>query len=97
MTIRWSDCPWCRSGTTTRKEEIHGKRSMAVTVSKQSNDLLINEQLVWKFGDQKPNSELNHNMMNHEFQHCLESKLIEVMGMKIHLIHVGPIVNLLQT
>jgi hypothetical protein len=70
---------------------------LVVIVSAQSSDLLISEQLVWKFDDQRPNSELNRNMMNHEFQYRLESKLIDVMEMKIHLIHVGPIVNLLQT
>jgi hypothetical protein len=36
------------------------------------------------------------NMMNKEFQHCVESKLIEVMKMKMPMIQFVSIVNLIQ-
>jgi hypothetical protein len=36
------------------------------------------------------------NMMNQEFQHCSESRLIEVMILKTHGIQFGLIVNLTQ-
>jgi hypothetical protein len=36
------------------------------------------------------------NNMNKEFQHWMESKLIEVMNMKMHLIQFVSIVNLIQ-
>jgi ATP/ADP translocase len=36
------------------------------------------------------------NMMNQEFQHCSESRLIEVMILKMHTIQFGLIVNLIQ-
>jgi hypothetical protein len=38
----------------------------------------------------------NKNMMNKEFQHCVESKLIEVMMMKMQMIQFVSIVNLIQ-
>jgi hypothetical protein len=37
------------------------------------------------------------NISNERFQYCLESKLIEVMKMKIHPIQFVPIVNLILT
>jgi flagellar biosynthesis/type III secretory pathway chaperone len=36
------------------------------------------------------------DMMNQEFQHCSESRLIEVMIVKMHTIQFGLIVNLIQ-
>jgi hypothetical protein len=36
------------------------------------------------------------SMMNQEFQHCSESRLIEVMIVKMHSIQFGVIVNLIQ-
>jgi hypothetical protein len=38
----------------------------------------------------------NKNRMNQEFQHCLESGLIEVMIQKMQMIQCGSSVNLLQ-
>jgi hypothetical protein len=38
----------------------------------------------------------SQNMMNQEFQHCLESQLIEVMNMKMHRIQFVLMVNLIQ-
>jgi DNA-directed RNA polymerase beta' subunit len=36
------------------------------------------------------------NMMSQEVQHGLESQLIEVMNLKMHMIQFGVIVNLIQ-
>jgi hypothetical protein len=36
------------------------------------------------------------NRMSKEFQHCMESQLIEVMTLKMHPIQFAVIVNLIQ-
>jgi hypothetical protein len=38
----------------------------------------------------------NKNMTNKEFQHFVESKLIEVMNMKMQMIQFGSIINFIQ-
>jgi hypothetical protein len=36
------------------------------------------------------------NMLNQEFEHCMESQLIKVMKKKMHSIQFGLIVNVIQ-